>query len=248
MLLVALAARAQEIYSVVASTPPFTVHGPDVDDELASVTLGEDNVAAGDVNGDGAPDLAIGVPLGDGPANDQPTLGEVHVLFGPLLTGQVWDLAARPADLTIYGPEVGGGTGSAVAIADIDGDGAADLIVGSSGVSRPDITTTWRGEVSVFYGPLAPGVIDLAVTDPGLTITGAPSDGIGEFIVVGDLSGDGIPDLVLADELGLFGSSVQPGGGYVLFGPVLAGARRDLTTTPPDMTFVGDADAAYYAH
>ena len=82
--------------------------------------------SAGDVNGDGHADLAVGAEgVGMGAGSADVSLGSAAGLA-----------AAWPAT-TLLGPEgVGGGFGISVASAgDVNGNGHADLAVGARGVS-----------------------------------------------------------------------------------------------------------------
>jgi hypothetical protein len=81
-----------------------------------------------DLDGDGARDVAIGLPGYDGAGGDS---GRVLVWYGPLtsLSGSV---APASADLTILGAAQGDFLGgSLVALPDFNGDGAEDLVVAS---------------------------------------------------------------------------------------------------------------------
>lgn len=84
---------------------------------------------AGDVDGDGFSDVGIGAAGDDVLAADG---GRAGVFFGPL--SGVLDLHA--ADRAWASSEAGALTGSALApVGDLDGDGAADLLLGSPGLS-----------------------------------------------------------------------------------------------------------------
>ena len=112
-------------------------------------TFGAANaLAAGQLDGAGAQDLAVGEANATvaGRANS----GAVYVFLGSNSLPALWDMRALPASLAIYGPAANAGLGK-VAIADVNGDGQPDLIARS-------INTLY-----VFNGPLSPGVIDLAV-------------------------------------------------------------------------------------
>jgi hypothetical protein len=123
---------------------PTLFTGPDDfdnDNELGS------SVAAGDVNGDGYDDLAVGNP---GPAGGGDSEGSVRIYYGSAsglsATGAQGFGSLHPVDE--------GEFGSAVTLADVNGGGHADLIVGEPGghpgsaifVNRP------QGDVQVFYG------------------------------------------------------------------------------------------------
>lgn len=147
-------------------------------------------MAAGDLDGDGKADLAISAPGADVTVTDS---GEV-VLYRIGANGP--ELLRAP--LTGLGR---GGFGSALAIADADGDGFNDLIVGSPGA---DLSTgTSRGVVDVFLlkkggiipdlGTLRLGGVDLDA-DGGFK-TNASNLKLGRSVVVADLNGDTHPDV-----------------------------------------------------
>ena len=100
-------------------------------------------VGAADLNGDGRSDLLAGVPSGD-------ALGRAQA--GLLLGLQGQPAGPNMPDLTIYGAAAGDRTGAALAVADVTGDGLADLILGAP---RADpFTGTDAGRVSVLAGPI----------------------------------------------------------------------------------------------
>jgi hypothetical protein len=99
------------------------------------------SVAAGDVNGDGFDDLAVGVPGEDVGATPKANAGAAHVILGSS-TGLV---TAGNAFITID-PESGDRFGTAVAIADMFGGPEADLAVGGPGEDNN------RGRVNRFVG------------------------------------------------------------------------------------------------
>ena len=104
-------------------------------------------LAAGDINGDGYDDLAIGAPEEDinGLHYDE---GVVHVLYGDSigLTGAGKELFHQKLSTVPGWAEPQDGFGSALAIGDINGDGYSDLAIGVSGEN------SYAGMVHVFYG------------------------------------------------------------------------------------------------
>jgi len=129
-------------------------------------------LAAGDFDGDGRAELAIGVPGQAGAefvvnGNDASRLrdaGAVHVLrssaSGLLTTNsQYFDQTA----LFGSGNETGDAFGRALAAGDFNGDGRADLAIG---VPREDVASVSNvGEVNVLYGS-AVGLSTIAVRAP----------------------------------------------------------------------------------
>lgn len=98
-------------------------------------------VAAGDVNGDGISDLAVGVP--DAGA------GHVRVFHGAAATGLparasvIVDAPPAPADLNF---------GEVIAIGDVDGDSFDDLLTGAHGAFDLVAGHDFSGVAYLYYG------------------------------------------------------------------------------------------------
>jgi hypothetical protein len=185
------------------------------------------SVAIGDLNGDGLPDLAV--------ANHGSITGTVSVLLGTGAGG--------------FGPatnfSVGSGNPNSVAIGDLNGDGALDLVTASS----PNRVAVLLGTGTGSFNAAIPfvllannlsfvatadlngdGLSDVVAVDPAQAkVFVMPSLGDGHFgqvttvpgffsprgVAIGDLNGDGVPDLAVAN-----GSvSVLLGTGAGQFGP-----------------------------
>jgi uncharacterized protein (TIGR03437 family) len=143
---------------------------------------------AGDFNGDGTPDLAVSV----GPADFQ-TPGSIAVLLGK---GDGTFQSARY--LALPGPLVS----TALAVADLNGDGRLDLVTGVVGGSRSAIAILLGIGDGTFQSPVQVS-----------SNTAPPS------ISIADLDGDGKPDLLLADCCGLVEASFMLGNGDGTFQP-----------------------------
>lgn len=190
---------AAGVYDLSAQSPPFVAYGIDSGD----FTHGFSSVAAGDFNGDGAPDLLVGAPFADGPGNAREDAGEAYVIFGqPQLSGSI-DLAEGEQDVTVFGATAGDNLGLTVLAADINGDGLDDIVVGAPGVSdvggRDERTD--QGRTYVFFGSedLAES-FDLGAGPEAFdfVITGAEGfSRIGHALAGGDVNGDEVTDLIL---------------------------------------------------
>lgn len=146
-------------------------------DQNTGTFAGPNALAAGQLNGAGAFDLAVGDV--DAAASGRDLAGVIHVFFGGGLPA-LWDLSQQPASLTIYGPSASAGLGK-VAVADVNGDG------------KPDLVGRSASAVYVFFGPLSGGVIDLATQPASLALTGL-GDG---RLAAGDVDGDGKAELLV---------------------------------------------------
>ena len=106
--------------------------------------------------------------------------------------------------------------GYSVAITDLDRDGFADLVIGAD---KADISDVNSGVTYVVYGPVT-GAFGLGAADAQILGVGS-GDQAGESVsAVGDLDGDGYPDLGIgawhADEGG-----DDAGAVYLLYGAAL---------------------------
>ena len=172
----------------------------DFDGDSVGDHLGQSVSGAGDVNGDGFADLIVGAPLDDN--NDVASSGSARVYSG--IDGSVL--------YTFNGDSVGDGFGWSVSGAgDVNGDGFADLIVGSP---EEDNNGSGSGSARVFSG------VDGSVlyTFDGNRI----NDGLGTSVgSAGDVNGDGFADLIAgATGVSTFGIS----GGNVGLARVYSGS------------------------
>jgi hypothetical protein len=129
-----------------STAPSLTIYGDDAGDHFGSGI--DAGVAAGDINGDGVDDLAIGASLAD-PAGGSEA-GEAYVIYGGASLPSTIDLNSTAADLTVYGDDAGDNFSYAVATGNINGDGTDDVIIGARGADPAGGVDA--GETYVIYG------------------------------------------------------------------------------------------------
>ena len=153
-------------------------------------------IAVGDVSGDGIGDILIGSPRSSGVANGRLNSGEVAVVLGGVDLPVTFQL--RNAAHTFYGANESARLGTSVAVADLDGDGVGDIVMGAPEADAPG---SGEGGVFVFYGGsrlASDSSFDLATVRPDITIWGAETGArMGRAVATGDFNGDGIPDLAV---------------------------------------------------
>jgi hypothetical protein len=203
-----------------------------------------ENVAAGDVNGDGLTDLVITALNWSGPDLDRANAGAVLILFGGA-PGSIRDLRVRPPDVVIHSPRDAVKLGQALVVEDLDGDGTDDIAASLLPRSYwADATFwDWKGRVLVFRGrPDWPDTWDLATTPPDTLVLGAASgDQIGAALATGDLTGDGIADLAIGAPVARMPSLQRAKAGHVflLEGGTDWPGTWNLKKRPATMRIVG---------
>jgi disulfide bond formation protein DsbB len=208
------------------------------------------SLAAGDFNGDGLADLAIGVFGEDlGPVTDA---GAVHVLYGTAAglsaTGdQFWSQDSSGALDTAEPGEL---FGWSLAVGDFDGDSFADLAIGAY---REDVgTVPAAGAVHVLYGSAA----GLSATgdqfwtqdSPGILDTAEPGDNFGYSLAAGDFNGDGLADLAMGVPGEAVGEVTNTGAVHVLYGSAAglsATGDQFWTQDSPGILDTADFDDAF---
>ncbi len=143
-------------HNLSTTVADFTLYGP-------AANAGLSKLAVGRLNNDTQVDLVARTAV------------TAYVMLGPISSGSR-HLSSTPADITITGLQAG-----ALSVMDLNGDGQADLILGSG------------NKVYVVPGPLTGGQTFNVASRAVLTITGVNAN----ILVAGDVVGDRRPDLLI---------------------------------------------------
>jgi Ca2+-binding RTX toxin-like protein len=151
-----------------------------------------DALAAGDVNGDGFEDLIVGV---SGAPDTAAGAGAFHVIYGSAtgLTTANNQLIGQSA--SGQANQAGDLFGGAIAVADINGDGVDDVVVGAPGKNND------AGQVYVYQGrrgqslsSVASRILTQTNLNAGLSQAG---DQFGVTLDAKDVNNDGFADIVI---------------------------------------------------
>ncbi|WP_424094864.1 hypothetical protein [Moorena producens] len=184
------------------------------------------SLAAGDFDGDGYDDLAIGAPFENYDGNTN--TGKVNTLYGSATglttTGnQLWLQSAFSGGFNNEGDLFG----SSLAAGDFDGDGYDDLAIGAPFENYDGNTNT--GKVNTLYGS-ATGLTttgnQLWTQDDLIDSNPERSDRFGTTLAVGDFNNDGYDDLAVGSPYEDINSITDGGAVNIIYGSVFG-----LTTT-----------------
>ncbi|MDP2313453.1 MAG: MopE-related protein [Pseudomonadota bacterium] len=182
------------------------------------------SIGVGDVDGDGFEDVAVGAPDGT---------DKEWIMFGPI-TGDVDLLDAEILYEGVVNSEAGHGSD----LADVNGDGVADAVIGA----YEDATGGYAaGTVFIDYGPLSAGTYDLADDTDAQLIGEVASAYAGRYIRAGeDVDGDGMGDILAAAP---YANSAGPysGTAYLVYG----GVTGDLDLGSADGILLGEGPGDY---
>jgi hypothetical protein len=198
------------------------VHG-----SVGNGSLGVPVSGGHDVDGDGHNDVALAAmraaPLG------RTNAGEIFLAFGDGTIGGALDTAIPdPRILRVQGAAASENAGAEVWLDDLTGDGIAELIIarqnftpGPGRIGAGAVTILIGGDaVAIQAATLAP--IDLAAPPAGVTLTtlvGAETLGrLGIWIRTGDVTGDGIADLLIGADQENSGGEGDSGAVYLVRG------------------------------
>ncbi len=212
--------------------------------DLAGATVS----SIADINGDGLAEILIGAPGMDGGA------GTAFVVWGQAVGGGIdlADLLASGADkgFAINGALAGDLAGTSImSIADQNGDGISDLLIGAPGVTLPAGGGGGggggggpEGAVYVVYGKdddVPINLADVELGTGGFRIVGEDGgNGIGNAIgTVGDMNGDGRSEILIGVSDGAGDAGDNLGAAYVVFGKA--------NGTEVDLRDIADGDGGF---
>jgi hypothetical protein len=199
-----------------------------------------------DFNGDGAHDLAVGVPFED--VGTFADAGAVNVLVGGDggLSGTGSQLFTQDTEGIGSTVENSDRFGGALAVGDFDSDAIDDLAVGAPGEAVGTFASA--GAVNVIFG--APGGLNTG--RPSLLLTQdmigvgavAAGDTFGAALATGRLDGDDAEDLVIGAPLANVGPDADAGLVNIVFGStdVLGSGRPSLQFTQDSAGVGSDAE------
>ncbi|MCP3065178.1 hypothetical protein LXT21_41035 [Myxococcus sp. K38C18041901] len=181
------------------------------------------SLAAGDLNGDGIPELVVGAP---GIGTTSALKGYTHVV--PLGQPLPHLLDIRFYSTRYEGEVASNRLGTSVAVGDFVAGGPSDLLMGA-----PGFTTAQGIAYPVDGNTIFGGDRPLTATSHRLRGVTTSPEQAGTALAVGDITGDGTPDVIVGAPF--FDSSVayqDTGAIYAFNGPVTTTSSGQLSSAP----------------
>ena len=217
------------------------VGGFAIDGAAAGDIAGTSVAGAGDFNDDGLDDVLVGAPEADNDAGL--ASGRAYLIFGrttmPTTPLDLGAIATSSDGVTIDGEANYDDAGFAVAAAgDINEDGLADLLIGAH---RADPYGGSSGRSYVVFGADAAAITaqPLLLSTIAGEVGGFPIDGTiggdwsGQAVDgLGDIDGDGVPDLAIGAPRADPNSTTNAGRAYVVFGDPAEGSYHPYNRRP----------------
>jgi hypothetical protein len=173
----------------IVGNDPGTAHAQ-LESDQSPAGMGFSVAGAGDVNGDGYADVIVGAHVFDAPSNAE---GAAFVFLGS--AGGVVGTNPGTAHAQLETDQIGAQVNSAAGAGDVNGDGYADVILGSMFY---DAGASDEGAAFLFLGS-AGGIVG---TNPGTAHAQLESDQAGAQLGLsvagaGDVNGDGYADVIV---------------------------------------------------
>jgi len=263
-----VAAGAEEIIDPVFDQSVTTNFNMRLDGALGGADPANDqfgySAAMADLNGDGTMDLAVAARFAN--TASRSNNGAIYIYYGgaanfPAGFGQFKDMAVTANfNMRIDGALTNDKLGYWIDCADLNGDGTADLIIGT--IHTTYSSRTYNGSVYVIYGGgtnFSTGTgqtKDLAVaTNYNVLFEGAlANDYLGGFVSHGNVNGDAYQDLIMAAWYASTQSRTNNGCNYVVYGgptnfPAGTGLIKDMATASNwNMRFDGASNSDYMGY